>query len=337
MNREIDIVVPWVDGLDTEWLKEKNEWYTKLNPDEKSNSNIRYQSWDNLKYWFRAVEKYMPWFHKIYFITCGHLPEFLKTDNTRIRIVRHCEYIPAEYLPTFNSHVIEMNLHRIQELSESMVYFNDDMFPLQPIEEGYYYQNDCVCDEAVETPIIPQLSGSIAKFTWNVRALDVAVINRNFNKREVQKANYDKWFCDEYGELLNRNKSLSYWDHFVGFRDPHVPSALKKSTFKKLWEAEPDILRETCEAKFRGFSGVNQWLARYWQLCEGNFIPRRTFGKSYTATINNCREIADIIRRQEHPMICINEDCTVQEFEQIKNTINSAFEELFPEKSSFEK
>ena len=68
MNREIDIVVPWVDGLDAEWRKEKNEWYIRLNPDEKSNSNIRYQSWDNLKYWFRAVEKYMPWFHKIYFI-----------------------------------------------------------------------------------------------------------------------------------------------------------------------------------------------------------------------------------------------------------------------------
>ena len=337
MNREIDIVVPWVDGLDAEWRKEKNEWYIRLNPDEKSNSNIRYQSWDNLKYWFRAVEKYMPWFHKIYFITCGHLPEFLKTDNPRIKIVKHYEYIPAEYLPTFNSHVIEMNLHRIQELSENMIYFNDDMFPLQPTEESYYYQNDCVCDEAVETPIIPQLFGSIAKFTWNVRALDVAVINKNFNKREVQKANYDKWFCGGYGELLNRNKSLSYWDNFVGFRDPHVPSALKKSTFEKLWGAEPDLLRETCEAKFRSFSGVNQWLARYWQLCEGNFIPRRTSGKSYTVTINNCSEVADIIRRQEQPMICINEDCTMQEFEQIKSTINSAFEELFPEKSSFEK
>ncbi len=337
MNKPIDIVVPWVDGSDPKWCEEKDYWYNKINPDSRSNSNTRYQSWDNLKYWFRAVEKYMPWFHKIYFITYGHLPDFLKLDHPRLSVVNHKEYIPAEYLPTFNSHTIEMNLHRIQGLGENIIYFNDDFFPLKMVDEGYYYQNDHVCDEAVETPIIPQFFGSIAKFTWNVRALDTAVINKHFNKREVQKANYDKWFCESYGDLLDRNRSLSYWDNFVGFRDPHVPSALKKSTFEKIWEAEPDLLRETCETKFRNFSGVNQWLVRYWQLCEGDFIPRRTLGKSYIVTIDNCREIADVIRRQEQPMICINEDCTPEEFEQIKARINSAFEEVFPEKSTFEK
>ena len=27
---------------------------------------------DNLKYWFRGVEKFAPWVNKIYFITYGH-------------------------------------------------------------------------------------------------------------------------------------------------------------------------------------------------------------------------------------------------------------------------
>ncbi len=337
LNKNIDIVIPWVDGSDASWLEEKNYWYGKVNPDKESNSDIRYQSWDNLKYWFRAVETNLPWFNKIFFLTWGHIPDFLNLDNPRIKVVKHEDYIPQEYLPTFNVNTIEMNLHRIPELSENIVYFNDDIFPLIPIAEDYYYKDNKVCDEAIETPIIPVLFGEIAKFTWNMRALDISIINKHFNKREVQKINYDKWFCAEYGELLERNKSLGYWENFVGFRDPHVSTALKKSTFEKIWNSEPDILKKTCETKFRDFSCVNQWLVRYWQLCEGDFVPRRTLGKSYTVTIHNCEEIANVIKGQEHQMICINEDCTADEFEVIKSKINGAFETLLPNKSSFEK
>ena len=68
MNSDIDIVIPWVDGSDSAWRREKDTWYQKLNPDQSSNSHTRYQNWENLKYWFRAVEKFMPWFHKIYFL-----------------------------------------------------------------------------------------------------------------------------------------------------------------------------------------------------------------------------------------------------------------------------
>lgn len=337
MNHDIDIVIPWVDDSDPAWRKDKDAWYRRLHPDQNANSHTRYQSWDNLRYWFRAVEKFIPWFHKIYLLTCGHVPDFLRTDNPRLRVVRHEDFIPAEYLPTFQVCAIEMNLHRIPELSGNILYFNDDLFLLDYAGEDYYFRNDTVCDEAVETPIIPMLSGGIAKYTWNMRALDISVINRHFSKRRVQEENYDKWFSESYGELTERNRSLAYWDHFVGFRDPHLPSALKKATFEKLWEAEREILQETCRTKFRNFSCVNYWLARYWQLCEGDFIPRRTLGKSYVVTIENYREIADIIRAGTQPAVCLNEDCTPEEFVRIKGEINAALNSLLPEKSSFEK
>ena len=44
------------------------------------------------------------------------------------------EFIPKEYLPTFNSNVIEMNLHRIENLSEKFILFNDDLFILRKIK-----------------------------------------------------------------------------------------------------------------------------------------------------------------------------------------------------------
>ena len=138
MNSPIDIIVPWVDGTDLKWQKEKSEYMEKRLVDSKANSAIRYQDWNNLQYWFRAVEKFMPWVHRIFFVTWGHVPEFLDTSNPKLRIVKHQEYIPDKYLPTFNSNTIEMNYHRIKDLSENFVLFNDDVIPLKPVGETYY-------------------------------------------------------------------------------------------------------------------------------------------------------------------------------------------------------
>lgn len=337
MNEKIDIVIPWVDGSDPDWLKEKNFWNDKINPDKNSNSNNRYQSWDNLIYFFRAVESFMPWVNKVFFVTWGHIPEFLNIENKKLQIIRHADYIPQKYLPTFNVNAIELNLHRIQDLSENFIYFNDDTFPLMPVDKEYYFSDNLPCDEAVETPIIPILAGEISQYTWNMRALDTAIINKHFNKRDVQRENRDKWFCDNYEDLLERNRMLSYWDNFVGFRDPHLPVALKKSTFEKVWKAEPEMLEKACISKFRNYDCVNQWLIRYWQICEGNFIPRKTLGQSYVLNIQNYEDISDIILKQTQPMICINEECFVDEFELIKSKVNATFEKVLPGKSSFEK
>lgn len=96
MNNNVDIVITWVDGSDPNWLAEK-KMYTK-----KSN-NVRYRDWDNLVYIFRGIEQFMPWVHKIYFVTWGHLPKWLNIDNEKLVIVNHQDYIPEKYLPTFNS------------------------------------------------------------------------------------------------------------------------------------------------------------------------------------------------------------------------------------------
>ena len=74
MNGKIDFVIPWVDGADLLWLEEKKKWQNILNPDINSNSDNRYQSWDNLQFWFRAIEKFMPWFNNIYFVLDKNYP-----------------------------------------------------------------------------------------------------------------------------------------------------------------------------------------------------------------------------------------------------------------------
>ena len=94
----IDIVIPWVDGSDPAWLKEKRI-YLKDNKTTVLEHNFR--DWGLLKYWFRGVEKNLPWVRKIYFVTWGHLPTWLNTDNPKLVVVNHRDYIPVDYLPTF--------------------------------------------------------------------------------------------------------------------------------------------------------------------------------------------------------------------------------------------
>ena len=89
-ENKIDFVILWVDGADKKWLEEKKKYKPTI---DVSDSIIRFRDWENLKYWFRGVEKYAPWVNKIYFVTYGHLPKFLKTDHEKLVIVNHKDFI----------------------------------------------------------------------------------------------------------------------------------------------------------------------------------------------------------------------------------------------------
>ena len=122
---EIDFVILWVDGNDPAWREEFVRTRQAENDDA---SEIRYRDWRNLHYWFRSAERFAPWVRKVHFITWGHLPAWLRRDHPKLHIVNHRDFIPAEYLPTFNSNTIELNIHRIEGLADRFVLFNDDTF-----------------------------------------------------------------------------------------------------------------------------------------------------------------------------------------------------------------
>ena len=65
---------------------------------------------------------------------------WLNTENPKLTVVNHKDYIPEEYLPTFSSHPIELNLHRIKGLSEQFVYFNDDTFIINAMQPEDFFK-----------------------------------------------------------------------------------------------------------------------------------------------------------------------------------------------------
>jgi len=119
---KIDIVYTWVNGKDQKW-KDKKYQITGI----KSDGDKRVENVDEIKYSLMSVFKYAPWVNNIYIV----VDDLQKPDfdfGSKIKIIKHSEIIETKYLPTYNSFVIEANIHHIPDLSENFLYFNDDMF-----------------------------------------------------------------------------------------------------------------------------------------------------------------------------------------------------------------
>jgi len=337
MSEGIDFVIAWVDGNDMKWQKEKNKYASLASKEDKnklfgtwSDNPIRFRDWEILEYWFRGIEKFSPWVNKIHFVTWGHLPAWLNTDHPKLNIVNHKDYIPKEYLPTFNSHTIELNLHRIKDLSNQFVYFNDDMFLLKEVKPSDFFKNELPCDSAVLNTI------PINRNFGHAEINNISVINDYFKKNQVLKENWSKWFNVCYGADLLRTFLLLPWKDFIGLYEQHLPSAFSKKTFEYLWEIEREILNKSSEAKFRENGHVNQWLFKNWQIVTGEFFPRKTnIGKVYHLSDNN-RKIYDAIEKQRYKMICVNDLTDIVSFETEKKLLRKAFETILPLKSEFE-
>lgn len=338
-NSAIDFVITWVDGNDSNWQAEKAKYQQK--GDTRKN---RYRDWELLRYWFRAIEKNAPWFNHLYFVTWGHVPAWLNVNHPKITIVKHEDFIPSQYLPTFSCRPIELNLHRIEGLEEKFVYFNDDMFLLNPVAPNDFFKKGLPCDTAVVD------ATSINEVTNDGKAINIqslyttlifntVVINRNFNKRKVIRENWRKWYSLKNGKDLIRTLLLTPWVKFTGFKSPHLPYSYLKSTFEDLWSKEEQVLNTACEHKFRDPLDVSSRLFSYWQLAQGSFEPRSPrIGVSTSISENedNNRKICDLIKHRSYKMICINDDYHGNDFESVKRQFIDAFESIYPQKSTFE-
>lgn len=329
-NKEIkiDFVIPWVDGSDPVWIQEKK----KFKPGSGTDSEIkRYRDWGTLKYWFRAIEKFAPWVNRVYFIHADQIPDWMNLSYSKLVTISHRDYIPEQYLPTFNANPIELNMHRIKDLSEHFVYFNDDMYLLRPVTPGFFFKRGLPCDDMIFSPIIMEGNNSSGKMVAN----DMEIINTHFEKGTLVRNCKHKLLHLSYGKQLLRTLCLMPWHHITGFYNDHLPQPFLKRTFEDVWTVEPELLQKVSSHRFRDYANdVNQWLMRYWQFCKGDFFPtspRR--GKCFT-DVNN--EALSVIRRQSKSLICIN-DNNEMDFERHQKMLLDAFKSILPEKSIFEK
>ncbi len=326
-----DLVVLWVDGNDPAWQAEKAKYVpTDAGADARK---IRYRDWDTFRYFFRGVERCLPWINRVYLVTWGHLPAWLDPACPKLRVVRHDEFIPAEYLPTFSANPIELNVHRLPGLSERFIFANDDTFFLRPLPETFFFRDGLPVDAAIQNVQQFREPGGVDHIVVN----DLMCLNRSFDKRAVMRSAPKKWFAPVYGRGTAQNLYLLPFQNFTGFADPHLPNAFLRKSFEAVWAAHGDTLGETCRHRVRSFADVNQWLIRYWQFAAGTFAPGSPDRGRLFAIGRDDRAIEDALKNRRCPMVCLSDHDETVDFEAENRFLTALFEELFPTPSAFEK
>ena len=330
---DIDFVVAWVDGSDPQWCSEKAKYQAEPNS---RTEDVRYRDWENLHFWFRAVEQYAPWVRKVHFVTWGHLPKWLNEDHPKLHIVRHEDYIPKEYLPTFSSHPIELNMHRINGLAEEFVYFNDDTFLNAPVKPEDFFKNGQPVDRLIFDVVTPcGDSDSQAVFSQVVFNC-VKVINQHFSKRDLCKKSLGKLLYPLYGSDVVKNLLLIPFGGITGFQNDHLPNAFLKSSLEDVWRNEGSLLERASCRKFRDRLDVSQYLFRYWQLAQGNVHPCSSKrGRVFHLSSNN-EALFKALLKGDYKMICCNDDDNIDDFITQKEQLNAVFQNKLPLKSSYE-
>ncbi|MCR5528939.1 MAG: Stealth CR1 domain-containing protein [Saccharofermentans sp.] len=326
---DVDIVITWVDGNDPLWQSEYNRY--KGESGDKTVS--RFRDTNTLKYLFRGIEKFAPWVRKVFFVTCGQRPDWLNLNCDKLECVSHSDFMPERYLPTFSSHAIELNFHRIKGLSDRFIYFNDDFFLVNSTVKRDFFEEGLPKDNAVLTFYVPE---RLPMFF--VPMANTYISNHNFDKKQVISQNRRKYFSLKNGKYILNNLSLASGNRFPGFKAFHIPSSFLKSAYNEIWEAEPEILESTSCHKFRVLTDVNQWAIQDWQRCKGDFIPRElSFGTFFNVTNDeDIKAINSYLLHSKYKCVCINDD-GVDNFDAFKEELTKCFEELLPEKSLFEK
>lgn len=140
----IDLVVPYVDSSDKEWQKLFDKYSPKTGREEIDAKNRFRGQGEFFRYFFRGIEKYMPFIRKVHLIvqSDSQVPKWINRD--KVNIVYHKDIIPEEYLPTFNSCTIEMFIQNIPDLSEYYIYTNDDVFAYNMMTPELFFKEDKV-------------------------------------------------------------------------------------------------------------------------------------------------------------------------------------------------
>ena len=334
---KIDFVVTWLDSYDSEWQEQYEYYKTGAKGDK---GKARFREMNIFNYWFRAVEMYAPWVHKVFLVTNGKFPNWINQDNPKLVLVKHEDYIPKEFLPTFNSCTIELNLHRIKELSEHFVYFNDDVLLNGPVAPDYFFKDGLPCDYNRETCFNVPIYTQTERFSIYMSMLaDIGIINAHFNRWETVRQSPKRWLGLHLGlKGLIMSGLLMKQSLFVGFSNYHAEQAFLKSTFKEVWEKEPGFLSDSC-TRFREDVIANPYLFRYWQLAKNHFQPQK---KRFATFHFYNKGVADGIKKAlSNPRIvsiCVNDSslCPDDDFEFIDSHLTKWLEQKFPKKSSFE-
>jgi len=237
----IDVVIMWVDGNDKNWQQKINKYSeTTIDFNDKEQS-VRYNSIGEIDIAIKSIIKYAPFVRNVFLVTDNQKP--INFDDLRLlasekkiklSIVDHTVIFRdyEEFLPCFNSRSIASVLHRIPDLSEHFLIFNDDTFLMR---------NTKISDFFIDG--YPVLRGEWKKFYEDqvFRKLYYKCISLlGFSKKKKKRAGFKK--------AMQLSAKMAGASKYI--RRLHTPIPIRKSTILAFFKNN-ELLKSNIQHKFR--------------------------------------------------------------------------------------
>lgn len=185
---EIDAVYLWVDDSDPAWRARRDAAFraqADAGPglDEDSVADFRFRDRGELRASLRSLEAHAPWLRRIFLVTDRQRPAWLDPASDRVVVVDHREIIDPAALPTFSSHVIGSQLHRIPGLAPRYVVVNDDILFNRPVTPGEFFTPEGALKVVFSRSRRPLIGAEKLTPLEQARANSAALIERDQGRR----------------------------------------------------------------------------------------------------------------------------------------------------------
>lgn len=277
----IDAVIPWVNGNDEDWQKKINEYLEVKIDFNKKKESTRFNSIGEIDIAIKSIIKNAPFFKNIYLVTDNQIPESFEKlkelselSEINLEIIDHKVIFEGleEFLPCFNSTSIISLLHRIPNLSEHYVLFNDDSFVMKQTDVEDFFING-----------LPVLRGKWEKYYEDLK---IKALYYRFFSSEKEKQRHEKGTLRksmQLGAKLANDGKKRFLKRF------HNPISMRKSTLIDFFSDKNELLKNNIKYKFRDNNNqfITETLANHLEIKNNTYYFERKTNLTYFRSYKN--------------------------------------------------
>jgi len=264
---------------------------TVKNIHKSSYDSCRWRSSGEINEAVKSIFTFAPWVRNVYIVCSLDQEPSLSIpyhifDSHRQDIIIVQDYEICETVPTFNSHAIEANLHRIPGLAEHFVYMCDDMFLGAPVSRQFFFSDK----EA--KPLF---------FTGKTITVQEHFGTARFPAWYTARCNNMKYLRQQYG-FKNREDCI------------HQARAVSKTLMENAWNHKlfKNALRQTSHSRFRAPHDVEPLGLCIWNGIENNQVIKRSLrsGQAKYYTISDSCKLNEIfcdVMKRKPVLYCLND------------------------------
>lgn len=295
----IDVIITYVNCSDQVWRLSYVRT-THLH----NTSTARFRSWGTLKYLLRGIDRYMPFVRNVVLVVAcpTQVPAWLNTN--KVRVVYHQDFIPKEFLPTFNSCTIESFLWKIPGLADRVIYLNDDVFPTSFMKETDFFTD--------KTPHIT--------FTEPT----------TYTSQQLFRSQ-----CRAGMDLITKVLELPAFEFGKIIRPEHTATALNYADMQKVGKLCEPYIANTIST-LRVAKNVNQYIYTYFEYFTDNYLPSEISHQYREITDGTIDDTIKEFLSGKYQMVCINDSEKSKNCNIIQNKLQRGFTIKFPDKCKYE-